>query len=278
MAYPSFRWLLTVYPYRGEDRVSVMSILDYIPAIWPLVAVIVLSAVVSRALGVSFILTAVLGSVPLGLPAFEEWRLAGRVSSDTPEELMLAGWIIGFLFLICWKLMQPIASALIGKFGIVKIAHGILLLSAVVVSALLVLEPAKIEHYIPFWSTGLGFSLLAATVVSMLLALLRTLRASLFFVVWSLVSIILASELFLHKPLFHLTKRDISEALQVEIDSFDALVVRPRAWIETLVGTFILSSQTGENQPLLSKHKLDVRDISVALEEQSREPTGLTIS
>ncbi len=93
-----------------------------------------------------------------------------------------------------------------------------------------------------------------------------------------MVSIILASELFLHKPLFHLTKRDISEALQVEIDSFDALVVRPRAWIETLVGTFILSSQTGENQPLLSKHKLDVRDISVALEEQSREPTGLTIS
>lgn len=240
--------------------------------------VTLLSAVVSRALGVSFVLATVLGIVPLGLPALEKWRLGGKSSADSPEELMLAGWIIGFLLLVCWKLMQPIVSALIGRFGIVKIVHGVLLVSAVAVSALLVVEPAKIEFYIPFWSTGLGFSLLAATVVSMLLALLRTLRASLFFVVWSLVSIILASELILHKPLLHLTKRDIFEALRVEVDSFEALVVKPRAWIETLVGTFFLSSQTEENQSLVSKHTLDVRDVSVVLEEQSREPTVLKIS
>lgn len=254
------------------------SVVDYIPQIWPLVAVTLLSAIVSRALRVSFLLTAVLGFIPLGLPAFEEWRLGERTSSDSPEELMLAGWTIGFLLLIGWKLIQPVFSALIGKFGILKIAHGILLMSAVAVSALLVVKPTKIELYIPFWSTGFGLSLLAATVVSMFLALIRTLRASLFFVVWSLVSVILACELFFHKPLLHLTKRDISEALNVKVDSFDALIVHPRAWVENLVGTFILSSLTAENQATLSVRQPDVRDVAVSGTVQSIEPGSLRIS
>lgn len=248
---------------------TLASVVDYIPQVWPLVVVILLSAIVSRALGVSFVLTAVFGFVPLALPAIEQWRLGGQLSTDTPEELMLAGWTIGFLSLGLLKVMKPFISAIVGKFGVVRLAHGILLISAVVVSALLVFEPTNIKLYIPFWSTGLGFSLLSATVVSMVFALIRTLRASLLFVVWSCVSIILASELFFHKPLFHLTKRDISEVLPVEVGSFDALVRQPRLWLDTLVGEYVLSSQTTEKQAILPSYQLDVRDAAVSLPSES---------
>jgi hypothetical protein len=76
----------------------------------------------------------------------------------------------------------------------------------------------------------------------MLLALVRTLRASLFFVIWSFVSVVLASELFLHKPLFNLSRSDVARIMEIDSASLDALSSQPRNWVTGVVDRFFLRS------------------------------------
>ena len=221
------------------------------------------SVVVARALKVSWLLTAVLALIPFGLPALEARFYPQETSTYAPEVLMIAGWALAFLSLVVWSVIRPIVSALIGKFGIVRIAHGTLLLSAVLVSILLVIDPSRIGYYIPFWSTGLGVSLLGATLVSMALALVRTLRASLFFVIWSCVSVVLASEVFLHKPLFTLTRDDLSGIVSVDSSYFGAMTSQPKLWIEGVFNRFVMPSKTDIDESMTTEKYFPLTETSL---------------
>lgn len=218
-----------------------MSLAHYTTLILPFALAGGLGVVVSRTLRVSCLFTLFVLAVPFGLPSLQSWLYPGEALLE-PELLMVIGWICGLVGLALWSALRPLLGALIGKFGAVRIAHGALLLLATFVSVLLVIEPSKIGDYVPFWSTGLGLSLLGATLVSMLLALVRTLRASLFFVIWSFVSVVLASELFLHKPLFNLSRSDVARIMEIDSASLDALSSQPRNWVNGVVDRFFLRS------------------------------------
>lgn len=231
--------------------------------VWALALVGGFSVVVARALKVSYLLTVVLAVIPFGLPALEDRFYPQQTSAYAPEVLMIAGWALAFLLLVVWSVMRPVVSALVGKFGVVRIAHGTLLLSAVLVSILLVIDPSRIGYYIPFWSTGLGVSLLGATLVSMALALVRTLRASLFFVIWSCVSVVLASEVFLHKPLFTLTRDDLSEIVSVDSSYFEAMTSQPKLWIEGVFNRFVVRSKTDIDESMITEKYFPLTETSL---------------
>ena len=107
--------------------------------------------------------------------------------------------------------MRPFVLKGLHSIGIIRLGYAITLAAAAAVAGLLIVEPGVLARYLPDWRHGVGFVLLAASCIGMSTALARMLRASMFLVIWSFVSLTLASEIVFHKLPHKLAKDDILE-------------------------------------------------------------------
>jgi hypothetical protein len=80
-----------------------------------------------------------------------------------------------------------------------KVGYLAVLGSALLVVAVLVSRPELMNTYAPGWKGGAGVVLLCASLLSMSFALARIFKAAFMFSVWAMVSLVLASEIFLDK-------------------------------------------------------------------------------
>jgi hypothetical protein len=103
------------------------------------------------------------------------------------------------------------ASSALQNFGLIKCAYVLLLAAALAVVGLLLGNPVVLSTYVPGWKGTAGMVLLCASMLSMSLALIRFFRAAVFLAVWSFVSLVLASEIFLGKLPQQVIREDIDK-------------------------------------------------------------------
>lgn len=156
------------------------------------------SFLVSKLLKLSFIGTVATACVPLALP-FIDLPFSQELTHRNPQYLIAGGWAVLLSLAVGWVLVRPVASAAVQSFGLIKCLYATLLACALVVVGLLLANPALLNQYVPGWRGTAGIVLLCASLLSMSLALFRFFRAAVFLVVWSFVSLVLASEIFLGK-------------------------------------------------------------------------------
>jgi len=166
------------------------------------------SLLVSRVLKISKIGTILVASLALPLP-FIEMPLAREFCHGHPEYLIGAAWAIMLAAAIGWVLVRPVVAGAVASLGIIKFVYLIILAGALSVTSILMVNPDLLARYAPGWRGTAGLVLLSASLLSMSLSLARVLKAALFLVVWSFVSIVLASEVFLHKLPQHIVRDDL---------------------------------------------------------------------
>jgi len=189
--------------------------------------VLVLGALlISKCLKVSLIGTLVAGLVPLGLP-FIELPFSQELTHRNPHYLIGAGWLLLLSLAVGWIVVRPLASAAVQSFGVVKCAYVLALGGALLVVGLLLANPALLNTYVPGWRGTAGLVLLCASLLSMSMAMVRFFRAAVFLAVWSMVSLVLASEIFLGKLPQEVIREDIKRIEEVFPSSkFNALLER----------------------------------------------------
>ncbi len=161
-------------------------------------AVLFGSLVISRLLKISIIGTIVAASAPLALP-FVRLPFVKEITHGHPEYLIGGAWAVMLSAAIGWVLVRPIVSGAAKSVGLLRLGYLFVLGGALLVTTLLLVNPEVLTRHTPGWRGSAGFVLLSASLLSMSMSLARVLRAALFFVMWSFVSIVLASEVFLHK-------------------------------------------------------------------------------
>lgn len=193
------------------------------------VAVIFGSLLVSRFLRISLVKTVVAASLPLSLP-FIDLPLAKEFSHGHPAYLIGGAWAVLLSGAIGYVMVRPVVSGAVASVGLLRLAYMLLLGSALGVVTLLMVNPEALSTYMPGWEGTAGFVLLSVSMLSMSLALARVLKAALLFAVWSFVSLVLASEVFLHKLPQEIVRDDLrrlegvisSDRLHGLLDSFAA--------------------------------------------------------
>ncbi len=168
------------------------------------------SYLVSKFLKLSFIGTLVAGCLPLALP-FMDLPFSQELTHRNPHYMIGAGWLLLFSLALGWVLVRPLASGAVKSFGLVRCAYLCVLAGALVTVGLLLANPAALNTYAPGWRESAGVVLLCASMLSMSMALLRFFRAAVFLVVWSFVSLVLASEIFLGKLPQEIIHEDIEK-------------------------------------------------------------------
>jgi hypothetical protein len=187
-------------------------------------AVLFGSLVVSRLLKISVLGTIVAASAPLALP-FIKLPFVKEITHGHPEYLIGSAWAVMLSAAIGWVIVRPIVSGAAKSVGVLRLGYLVVLAGALVVTTLLLVNPEALTQHAPGWRGSAGFVLLSASMLSMSMSLARVLRAALFFVMWSFVSIVLASEVFLHKlP---------QEVVREDLKRLESMV--PRAAIERAI-------------------------------------------
>lgn len=188
------------------------------------VALLAGSFLVSKILKISLIGTVLAGCVPLVLP-FLDLPFSQEITHRNPHYLIAAGWLVLASLAFGWVLVRPLASGAGQGVGLVKGAYLCLLAAALVTVGLLFANPAALNQYVPGWRESAGMVLLCASMFSMSMALFRFFRAAMFLVVWSFVSLVLASEIFLGKLPQEIIHEDVEkiEELFVSTKVYSAL-------------------------------------------------------
>jgi len=174
------------------------------------IALISGSFLVSKFLKLSLVGTVVAGSLPLALP-FIDLPFSQELTHRNPHYLITAGWLVLVSLAVGWVVVRPLASSAVQSFGLIKCAYVCLLAGALAVVALLLANPALLNEYAPGWRGTAGMVLLSVSLFSMSMALFRFFRAAIFLVVWSFVSLVLASEIFLGKLPQQVIREDIDK-------------------------------------------------------------------
>lgn len=174
------------------------------------IAVLLGSVLVSRLLRLSLLGTMVAASAPLGLP-FVDLPFARHFAQENPDYIIGGGWAIMLCLALGWVAVRPVVSGAAKGIGAVRFAYLALLSVALLLVTVLMVNPEVLNSYAPDWRGSAGFVLLSVSLLSMSLALARVLRAALFFTLWSFVSIVLASELFLHKLPQDVVREDLGK-------------------------------------------------------------------
>lgn len=229
-------------------------------------AVLFGSLIVSRVLRVSTIGTLVAASAPLALP-FLDLPFAKEFSDGHPEYIIGGAWAVLLALAIGWVLVRPIVSGAVASFGVVRLAYLCVLATAILVVSLLFIDPKVLSTHAPGWRGSAGLVLLSASLLSMSFALARVLRAAMLLVVWSFVSVVLASELFLHKLPQEIVRDDLkrieslipSGTLQKAIEQLDVRAPRDESGIRA----FILGGSSATGLPFAEEKALSskVRDL-----------------
>lgn len=188
-----------------------MTFIDSLPT-YTLVlpALLVVGAwLLSKILRFSMWATLLVGCLPFVLP-YLDLPFSREFLDANPLYLIGGGWAL----LFCFALGRAIVSPALGEngrnpAGVVRAAFGVVLGVALLVVALLVSRPEILESTFPGWKGGAGLVLLCASLLSMSLWLARVLKAAIVFSLWSIVSLVLASELFLNKLPYEVVREDL---------------------------------------------------------------------
>jgi hypothetical protein len=172
------------------------------------VALVVGSWAVSKLLRFSFLATLLVSTLPLGVP-FMELPLSEDFTGLRPEVLIGGGWLVLLAFAVGWVAVRPVVISGAKSFGMLKMVYVVVLGAALLVVALLVSRPELMNTYAPGWKGGAGVVLLCASLLSMSFALARIFRAAFMFSLWALVSLVLASEIFLDKLPQEIVREDL---------------------------------------------------------------------
>jgi len=225
-------------------------------------AVLFGSLVVSRLLKISTIGTIVAASAPLALP-FVKLPFVKEITHGHPEYLIGGAWAILLSLAVGWVLVRPLVSGAAKSVGLLKLGYLVVLGAALLVTTLLLVNPGALAQHAPGWRGSGGFVLLSASLLSMSMSLARVLRAALLFVMWSFVSIVLASEVFLNKLPQEVVREDLKrleavvpkEAIERAIERLQFTAV-PGSTERTAV---VLGGNTAHGYPLASDRALASR-------------------
>lgn len=174
--------------------------LEAYPYLTLLVPVLVFlgSWIVSRLLGFAWWLCALLACFPLVIPDLN-LPISESAKSVHPLFLIGCGWAVLFVIGLARALVRPARAAIGSPGGVVSAVYLMALLGALTVVTILYVEPSILERTVPGWRGGLGLVLLSVAALTMAISLMRVMRLVLVFAVWGFVSVVLASEIFLHK-------------------------------------------------------------------------------
>ncbi len=188
-----------------------MNLIDSLPTYTlALPALLVVGAwILSKILRFSMWATLLVGCFPFVLP-YLDLPFSRQFLDANPLYLIGGGWAL----LLCFALGRAIVSPALGEngrtpAGAAKAVFGVVLAVALLVVALLVSRPEMLEATFPGWKGGAGLVLLCASLLSMSLWLARVLKAAIVFSLWSIVSLVLASELFLNKLPYEVVREDL---------------------------------------------------------------------
>lgn len=164
----------------------------------------------SRVLKISPLIGLAAASLPLflpqtGIPAIKE------LSQKSPELLYGGTWGVCLLLGGLWFIIRPVVSALAGTFGLFRFGHLVALSAALVVVVLLYVDPGTLSRCLPNWRKTIGGLLLLASLVSVSKAFGKIVKAGLVLSIWSCVSVVLASQIFLHKMPHAVEMEDLAQ-------------------------------------------------------------------
>jgi hypothetical protein len=247
-------------------------------------AVLFGSLVVSRVLKMSITRTILAASAPLALP-FIDLPVVKDFSRLHPEYVIGSAWAIMLAAAIGWVLVRPIVSGAIASFGLVRAAYLVILAAAIVVVGMLMVNPEALATYAPGWRGSAGLVLLCASLLSMSCALARVLRAAMLLVVWSFVSVVLASEVFLHKLPQEIVRDDLkriqslvpSETLQRAIEQLDVRSSGEGIKAFVLSGSSVAGVPAIEDKALSSRIRALFHDVGLSASVQDASIPGASV-
>lgn len=138
------------------------------------------------------------------LPVLQNFR-------EVPHGYLVGGaWVSILCAGIGWAFARPIVAAAVSSFGLLRLGYLALLGAALIVAGLLIVNPQPLASNFPGWKGPAGILLLAASCVSVSRAVWRLLRASALVAVWGVVSLVLASSIFLDKLPHHVNRGDLN--------------------------------------------------------------------
>ena len=114
--------------------------------------------------------------------------------------------LVGCLLLSKFPKISPLKTP-----NLLRVSYVLTLWLALVVVGLLIVEPNILTQYAPNWKSSAGWALLGGSLLCVSRAFGRVLKASTMLVVWSGVSIVLASQLFLNKMPHMIDRKDLAQ-------------------------------------------------------------------
>ena len=94
--------------------------------------------------------------------------------------------------------------------NVLRLSYVLTLWLALAVVGILMVEPNLLTRYAPNWKSSAGWALLGGSLLCVSRAFGRVLKASTMLVVWSGVSIVLASQIFLNKMPHMIDQKDLT--------------------------------------------------------------------
>jgi hypothetical protein len=172
-------------------------------------AVVLGSFLVKKTFKTSFAAALAGIGAPLILP-LRELPVLGNFP-DLPHGYLVGGaWVSILCAAMGWVFVRPLISAAVASLGLLRIGYLALLGAALIVSGLLIINPEPLGSNFPGWKGPAGMILLAASCVSVSRAVWRMLRATALVALWGVVSLVLASSIFLDKLPHHVSRGDLS--------------------------------------------------------------------
>jgi len=173
-----------------------------------LLAVVVGSIVISHFLQIAPLITLVAGVAPIVITQLD---LPGTpdIIKNHPHYFWVATWVAATVSLVLWLVVRPAIAPNFRGFSPVRFGYWASSLGAFVVAAMLFLDPQLLQRIAPGWRSSVGGVLLGVSLIGVSIAFGRMVRAGLSLVLRLTVSLVLASELVLHKLPHQLTIEDL---------------------------------------------------------------------
>jgi hypothetical protein len=131
---------------------------------------------------------------------------------DLPHGYLVGGaWVSILCAGIGWVCVRPLVSAAVSSLGLLRLGYLASLGAALIVAALLIINPQPLASNFPGWKGPAGMILLAASCVSVSRAVWRMLRVTALVALWGVVSLVLASSIFLDKLPHHVSRGDLNK-------------------------------------------------------------------
>lgn len=172
------------------------------------VVLLVGSFLVSRAFKLAWTWTLAGGLIPLVLPILP-LPFSQEFINSRPELIIGSGWLLLMGAAVGWVAARPAVEGAIASVGLVKFIYFVVLAGALGVTGLLLANPVALQEMLPGWRGSMGVVFLCASLLSMSIALARVVKAAALFAVWSGVSLVLASEIFLGKLPYNILRDDL---------------------------------------------------------------------